>query len=399
VVKPSRLTALNFGAQTVWGALLAVSLQERVLSITGGVNATQTYALLASGGALVATLVQIVAGISADRRRAAVGHRMEYFVAGSALSVPALVLFYQAPSIVLLAGAYAVIEIGMNVVMAPLQAVVPDYVPAGERGRASGWLSGYGSFGGTMGLLIAGFVHPPMATAGCLCAVLVATAAITIAHVRTLEPLPPESGAIAWRGPLAVLLISRGTINIGFYVVIGFLIFFVRESLGIEQPAALRTNTALLFIAFATAAMAGAALAGRPADRIDKRLVVTVCGLALTAGFVIMAFVTTLGAAYLAMALAGLAWGGFIVADWALAFTLLPRGSMATALSIWNVANTIPQVIAPLIAAPIVAYADGILYGLGPRFTIALCSVTVVAGVALIWRLPGPRPLESRASA
>jgi MFS family permease len=386
--KAARLTALNFGAQTVWGAILAVSLQDRVVTLTGGTGATLVYALLAAGGAFVATVVQILVGVAADARRERVGHRLEFFIGGAALAAPALFFFYAAPSIALLALAYVLLQVGMNAIMAPLQAVVPDYVRVAEQGRASGWLSGYGSLGGTCGLLIAGFVHPQLAIAGALCAVLASTLVITVAHVRGLVAQPVTRSTIVWRGPLATLLLSRGTINIGFYTVIGFLLFFVRESLGIDAAGPQRTQTALLFITFSTSAIVGAACAGRPADRIDKRVLITVCGAALIASFIGLAAAQSLAMAYPAMALAGLAWGGFIVADWALAFALLPRGSMATALSIWNVANTAPQVVAPLLAAPVVAYGDGIMYGLGPRVAIALCSLTVVAGVALIWRLP-----------
>jgi hypothetical protein len=102
---------------------------------------------------------------------------------------------------------------------------------------------------------------------------------VTAAHIRGLRPLPAEPSATpparGARQPLVALMLSRGLINLGFFTLLGFLLFFVRDTLGVAQ-ANVTTQTALLFLSFTLAAVAGAAVAARPADRYDKRLVVTV---------------------------------------------------------------------------------------------------------------------------
>ena len=94
------------------------------------------------------------------------------------------------------------------------------------------------------------------------------------------------------------------------------------------------------------------------------------------------------GFAYAAAVCAGAAWGAFVTADWALAAAVLPAGAMATAMGIWNVATTLPQVVAPLATAPLVLRFNEIAPGLGPRAAIVLALCEFVAGGALIWRLP-----------
>jgi hypothetical protein len=61
---------------------------------------------------------------------------------------------------------------------------------------------------------------------------------------------------------------------------------------------------------------------------------------------------------------------------------------MATAMGIWNVATTLPQVIAPLATAPLVERANARAAGLGPRLAIVLALVEFVAGALFVWRLP-----------
>jgi MFS family permease len=385
---PARLCALNAGIQLVWGALLAVSLQSRSIELAPG-NGLRAYASLAAAGALVATFVQLGAGVAADRRRARTGHRSEFFVAGVALAVPALVWFFAAGNFATLAAAFFLLQIGMNVAGGPYQAVIADYIAPQRRGAASSWMSAYQSFGNVVGLLIAGFVHDLRLVAVALAAPLVATAALTISALRGLPQQPLErSGFLRLRGSLGVLLVSRGFINVGFFTLLGFLLFFVRDSLGVRGSDAVKMQTALLFLSFTISAIGGAIAAARPADRYDKRLVVSLAVGVIAIALAFLAGAQSLAVAYAGAVLAGAAWGAFVTADWALASILLPGSAMATAMGIWNVATAVPQIVAPLVTAPLVERVNATSAGLGPRLAIVLALVEFVAGGTLIWRLP-----------
>jgi MFS family permease len=163
------------------------------------------------------------------------------------------------------------------------------------------------------------------------------------------------------------------------------LLFFVRDALGVSDAT---TQTALLFLSFTLAAVGGAAAAAVPTDRYDKRLVVTVAIAIVAAALCVLAASTSLPLAYGAATLAGAAWGAFVTADWALASAVLPPGAMATAMGVWNVATALPQVVAPLVAAPLVAVLNAHRSGAGLRGAILLAIVEFVAGGAAVWRLP-----------
>ena len=64
--RPGRISALWFGIQAVWSAILGVFLQSRIGELAPG-NDVQAYAWIAGGGALVAAAVQLVAGFWSDR--------------------------------------------------------------------------------------------------------------------------------------------------------------------------------------------------------------------------------------------------------------------------------------------------------------------------------------------
>ena len=387
---PARLCALNAGIQIVWGGILAVSLQARSIAL-GGSDAVRAYAFIAASGAFVAMLVQLVAGRLSDRERARTGSRQIFYATGIALALPALAWFYLAPSYAQLVAAFLALQLAINVAGGPYQAAIPDYVASDRRGGASSWMAAYQSIGNAAGLLAAGFIHDLRLVALALAAPLAATYAVTAAHIRGLRPLPAEPSATpparGARQPLVALMLSRGLINLGFFTLLGFLLFFVRDTLGVAQ-ANVTTQTALLFLSFTLAAVAGAAVAARPADRYDKRLVVTVAIAVVALALGLLASATTMPVAYAAAMLAGAAWGAFVTADWALAAAVLPAGSMATAMGVWNVATAFPQVAAPLLAGPLVGALDATHAGAGPRGAVVLALVEFVFGGIAVWRLP-----------
>ena len=385
MANPALLGAYWFGLQIVWGAILAVSLQARTIELARG-DAIAAYGWIAGLGAALAALVQFFAGRWADARVRRTGHRHEFYLAGTAVAIAALLWFYTAPSFAALVAAFFALQFGMNVATGPYQAVIPDHIADERRGTASAWMAAFQFLGNSAGLLVAGFVLQNLRVALVLCAALSISFAITFAHAARLRSrVQPQALSIG--RPFLTLLISRGLINTGFYTLMGFLLFFVRDSLGIAGEA-VKITTALLFISFTCAGVAGAALAARPADRLDRRLVVSGANVVIAAALVLLAGAQGPGAAYAAAVAAGVAWGAFTVADWALACAVLPPGAMATAMGVWNIANTVPQILAPALTAPLLLALNARSPGLGPRAAFVLVIVEFTLGTLWLWRLP-----------
>jgi MFS family permease len=395
MLKLPRLSAFTFGIQLVWGAILAVSLQARATELAGA-GGLAFYTMIAPIGATIATIVQVAAGYLSDAQRKRVGHRRDFLLYGTALSAVAIFWFYLAPSILQFALAFCLLQFALNVATGPYQAFIPDYVPPERRGAASSWMSGWQSFGNAVGLLVAGFVHQVRLVAAILVAALIAACAVTLTHVRSLNALSAETSRFALNRTFTMLLVSRGIVNMGFFTLLGFLFFFVQQSLGIAGHDAAQMQTALVFLTFTLAAIAGAFIVAGPTDRYDVRAVATAANAIIIVALAALAGAGSLAVAYGAAAVAGAAWGAFFTADWALACALLPRGAMATAMGVWNVATAGPQILAPLVAAPFVLHYNAVALGLGPRVAVVLSLVEFAVGTALLWTLPSTRAAAAR---
>jgi MFS family permease len=382
---PAPIAAFWFGIQLVWGAVLAVSLQDRVSQLVP-FSSVEVYARLAAIGAFVALVTQLGVGPLSDRMRADGRDRRAFYAAGVVVAVPSLWLFYAAPTFSQLTLAFYGLQIGMNVATGPYQAVIPDYIAPAASGRASAWMAMLQSLGNACGLAIAGFVGDVRIVAIVLAAVLGLSYFVTVLYVGRVVPRPVDTPSMRIDASFRTLLASRAFINLGFYTLLGFLFFFVRESLGIVDA---RMPTAICFLAFTLCGIVGAAVGGRPSDRYDKRAVVTVANAVVALCLLALASAPRLEVAYVGSALAGCGWGAFFTADWALACTILPRTAMASAMAIWNVATTIPQVAAPLITAPLIGALNVRSPGLGPRGAVALAIVEFTIGALWLWRLSG----------
>lgn len=397
MVRPARLGFFTFGIQIVWGAILGVSLPSRTSELAGA-NVIVVFSTIVAIGAALATLVQVGAGLAADARLIRVGHRREFYVAGIAGAVPALIWFYLAPSVAQLMAAFFLLQITLNVATGPYQAAIPDHIPVARRGEASSWMSAWQSLGNALGLVIVGLIKDAREVAGLLAAALLGAWVVTFTHIRNIAAQPSSRVPFRVNAIFVTLLFSRGMINLGFFTLVDFLLFFVQQSLGVSGVDTVKFETALLFLTFTLAAIAGAALAARPSDRYDMRLVATVANVAIVVALALLAPARQVSVALSAAALAGVAWGAFFTADWALACALLPRGAMATAMGVWNIATAAPQIIAPLVTGKLIEHYNAISFGLGPRAAILLSLVEFAVGTALLWRLPATRAARSTPS-
>jgi MFS family permease len=316
-VSAARLCALNAGIQLVWGAILAVELQGRIIKLSATpAQSVATYSTIAAVGAAIATAVQLLAGGLSDALRVRGAGRQLFYALGVLGSVPAIFWFMTAPTLFTIGLAFAVLEVTMNVAGGPYQAIIPDYVEPERRGLASSWMS--------------------------------------------------------------------GLINIGFFTLLGFLAFYVRDTLGSSSVA----QVGLIFLVFTLSGIVGAVASSKVTDRVDKRAVISVSVVVIAIALGVLALASSFAIAYAGAVLAGFAWGAFTTADWALATTTLPQGTMATAMGVWNVATTIPQVIAPLATGPLVNFYNAKSFGLGPRVAIGLALVEFLLGGAAIWLVP-----------
>ncbi len=187
--------ALNFH----WTALGIIILPSQVFKIVAG-NATKGTALayVLVPGAFVSLFANPLFGMLSDRthgRLAAWGRRRPYILFGTLVNVLGLIWMAASHDIPTLTLAYVLVQFSSNAAQAPFHALLPDIVPAGQRGLVSGvmgLLAITGTIGGVIvaGLFVAASKPLPeyqrglWLTYGIIIAVLVPLMLVTLISVR-----------------------------------------------------------------------------------------------------------------------------------------------------------------------------------------------------------------------
>jgi MFS family permease len=145
-------------------------------------------------------------------------------------------------------------------------------------------------------------------------------------------------------------------------------------------------NGVLILTALYTlAALLTAVPAGLLSDRTGRRKApVLLCCAVMAAAALLLATVHSWPATVLAALVLGAGYGIYLAVDQALVTQVLPvAADRAKDLGVINIANSGPQVLAPALAAPVIAHAGGYA---GLYLLTAL--VTLLAG-ALVHRIRG----------
>ncbi len=392
--RPAQIAALWFGIQLIWGAVLGISLQARCTQLVAG-SPLATFGVITTIGAFTAAVAQLVVGPLSDRVRRAGGNRNAFYVAGTLLGVPAAIVFYLVPNIGALAGAFVALQLALNIVIGPYQAIVPDTMPPSRYGVASGWLAAFAGAGNATGAVLAVAFGATPVLGGVLALGLLVSAAVTLVHLRqiALRPLPPPAALKVTR-TLIDLFISRAFVYLGFYTMLDYLYFFIASVLPQHYWLDATRASGLSILLFTVLSALGAALAARPADRIDERLVVSAGGSCIVLALAVLGIGRALPGLPPAIAIAGIGWGIFLCADWAFACRLLPPSAMATTMAIWNLAIVGPQMLAPLTASLLLARMGVLASANGSHYAMLLAGAEMLTGTIWIWRLPSARARE-----
>jgi MFS family permease len=349
-----------------------------------------------SGIAGVCALVAYpLTGALSDRTTSRFGRRRPWILAGALLFAVSLIVLGLQDTMVGIGILWSLALVGFCMLTSALTATISDQVPVGQRGFVSGWLSAPQAVGTIAGLLLVITLGLSQFIGYTLMAVLLVVLVLPFIlripdAVLPKEDRPPFTmrALIAgfWISPrqfpdFGWTLLSRILVNFGNAFGTSLLLYFLQDGLGFApgDPAedALLTLT-LIYMVFVIAASLGL---GKLSDRIGRRKLFVFTASALQAvAALLLAFVPTFDVAMIAAGFLGLGYGCFLSVDQALATQVLPyAAARGKDLGIMNIATTVPQAIAPLLGAFIVAA----LVGFQGLFLIAAIAA-LVGGLSVI---------------
>lgn len=397
-----KLSLFWFGSNLIWGAFLGPVLAQQ-MTVLAPKNTSQALGYLYSLGALPALLVPLIIGALSDRCTSRFGRRRPYIAWGGVIGIGGLSLMLMAAnqlSLPLYFAGYLVLQLGMNTAIAAFSGIIPDQVPENQRGTASGYMAVMSNVATLIGGVGSGLLvgdNPPLVYTLLIIVFgfFLILSVWGIKENRLEGPVPKMRWKPYFRSLYQVLIdfrdfrwvwITRFLMMLGFYAVSPYILYYLRDKLGILQPSA---EAGIVMGLILVGATISGLIGGAISDRTGRKPIVYVASGIMAVMILSFIFFRTLEAALVAGLLFGIGYGAYISVDWALGADVLPsKVDAAKDMAVWHVAMVLPQQIAPLISGELLARN-----AYDPSEAFAKFSVPIVPEAVLQAAGGAPRPL------
>jgi len=386
----------------IWVALLTpvvLTLAIRVGDIASETEKGRWLGIILAIGGFVALVATPLCGALSDRTRSRFGRRRPWLLGGLAVAGAGLLLLGLAPNLLLLGLGWIVCQAGFNAMQAGCLPILPDVIPVRWQGRVAGMLGMTSTMGTFAGSWITQF------TQGSSLLMFLAPFALTVVSIGALclfLPDLPAQGDVQRRlGPIAMLRAigqpfrdwdfswafgSRFLIMMAWSFLLTYQLFFLTDQLSLPRGEATQVMVKSMAI-IATATIAISLVGGFITDWTGRRKPLVFLAATLeAAGFLTIALAPSVPQFLVGVAMAGIGKGLYFAVDLALLAVILPKPEdSAKDMGVFQIANSLPQSLAPAIAPIILVigsssgkdyaaiYLTGMIFALLGAF--AICPV------------------------
>lgn len=353
-------------------------------------------------GALAALLFNAVGGRLSDRTTSRWGRRRPWLFIGMGILIIGFAIIVTGQNSLILALGWFIGQSGGNLAFSAFTASLADQLPDHQYGKVSGIVG----IGQNVGIMAGTWVGALLSSSLLLLFMVPAVVAFVLVGVYALmlpdpvlrknrypfnvreflgtfwtNPVKFPDFALAWWGRFAIILAS--------FLFTTFRLLYMTEHLGLADTAgveAVATGVTIYTILSMVAGLVG----GWLSDKIGRRKVfVALSILVFALGTYLLLHADTVAFFYVCEAIMGVAYGIYLAVDLALVFEVLPnRENSGKDLGVFNMANALPQSLAPALGGWLLASL-----GQGTNFAPLLITAGVVGaiGAALTMLIRGVR--------
>lgn len=375
-------------------APLLVSLALKIKQLVGLERAPTSLALVAGVGAALAVVANPVFGALSDRTTSPFGRRRPWMVGGLLVGTAGVGVVAIAPDVPTVLVGWCVAQLGYNALLASMTAVLPDQVPAAQRGLVAGALGTcvpIASIVATFLVNISSGSTLAMFLVPCLVGGAVIVGFVAVLPDRRLDRRPDPWRLRSFLGALWVdprrhpdfgwAFASRFLFVLAFAFLTTYQAYYLIDHLG-TTDADVPRQVFLGTLVQGTLLIAASLVGGRASDHTGRRKVFVLgAALVYAVALFLVAAAGSFPAFLVGMAVGGVGFGLYMAVDLALVVDVLPDPAQAAKdLGVLNIAGALPSSIAPAVAPAVLAVSGGSYPAL---FAVAGVSAAL-AGLAIL---------------
>lgn len=398
-VSPAFMAIYAFTQYAHWLAILTpvtITIAMRIGQIATPAQKSAYLATIMSVGALFAMIAAPFWGAISDHTRAKIGRRKLWIGLGSLFLLGGLLIMALSTSLWLFGLGWIICQTGSNAAQAAISAILPDQVPLHQRGRMSSLLGLTTILATVSGTFITQFTHHSSMAMFLvpwlpyLLALLLLFAFIPDAPSQSEEGISLASVFSVFRvnpfkdWDFGCAFASRFMLATGNAFAQTYQVFVLIDVIGLmsgQVPGALLGITSMVAIV----SLVLTPIAGWIVDKTGRiKPLVVVSGIVVTAGLATISQTHALHPFMLAMIVLGVGKSIFYALATAISATVLPdKGSAAKDMGIIQIANSLPQSLAPAIAPLFLMIGGG-----NSNYDAMFIAATIFAVIGTLAILP-----------
>ncbi len=399
LAEPTRRTHLGFqllfGTANLVVGLCNLTIYQALLpsqiALLDPVNKVTIIAVISSLGAIGAVIANPLAGALSDRTTGRFGRRRPWILTGAVIAVIAVVILAWSIRIVQLVIGGILLQIGINIVLAALTAVIPDQVPVSQRATVSAFAGMAPLVGGVVGLAIIAQIASTRASYYTLAGISVVLIILFLLGLRE-TPLPrgviPAFNfrrflAAFWVNPIkhpdfAYTWLARCLVFLGYTSTVMYTFFYLQDAVHIPNVT---QGVALFQTIVVGTLLVTSIVGGIVSDRLQRRKPFVIgASLFMVVALLLLAFFPLWSVVQVAAGVLGLGFGTYLSVDLALASQVLPTArDRGKDLGIINTAIFIPLILSPGLAAITIDAFHGYT-----AFFVVAAAATLLASVLIL---------------
>ncbi|HRJ27821.1 MAG TPA: MFS transporter [Fimbriimonadaceae bacterium] len=408
------LSSYWFASSFKWFILLVAVLPGQVKDIVPGGEKSAYWGGVFMIGAVWALIGPALFGYISDSISTKYGIRRPFLAIGAGLTLVALAVLAQAPSIAVLTVGYLLLQISDDIGTGPYGAVIPDLVPEENRGRASGWM-GVMQLSAQIASAITGLILGNVLLIYLAIGVVNVLGAIWVLWalkdcdkpIQRTDSKPTFRGLVqGWLEPWKSMdfrwvWFTRFLNAFGFYLIQPYLRFYLEDMIQsfvlfgfrigdpVKPSEAASSAAIILALTISLTGALGAAWAMSATDRLGRKKVIYLSGTVMALVLVPFAFARSFDVIWILAVVFGFGYGAYLSADWALASDVMPnKESVGKDMGVWTSSVTSVQIFAGGMGT-VITLLNRSSMGLGYVSAILTAAVSFFIGTILVKKVRG----------
>lgn len=350
--------------------VISVLLPNHVAQIDPA-NKANNLAIVMTSALLFTIFAQPIAGALSDRCRSIWGRRSPFIVGGALIGGLAIFGISMTTTIAGIAVFWLMAAVSLNCMNGPLATVIADRFLPENRGIASGFVGAGSTAGGTVGIILAGYLAWNLQLGYLVFALAIAACCVAFVLInrepstRNMEVEPFRWGSFFknfWVSPrkypdFGWAFFGRFAMYLGYQGVVTYQLYILQDFIGLSVEESNYAIGTISVITLVTLLFSGL-VSGVLSDKLQRRKIfVFLSTLLMAAGLCVPLFMPTLTGMYIYAAIMGLGYGAYTSIDMALMTQVLPGGGKQAGkdMGILTIATVLPQSFSPILSAWLLA--------------------------------------------